>query len=259
MSHLTCDEFHQFVDPYLDGEYDALERRDFDMHLAACGDCRRWFEQHRAIQSAVRQTLGRPTPMPGGAKARLRTRLALEAGPAQRRQKLVKLALPVPMVAAAAAVFFFVGTTGFTPTVVQDAVAQHDEEMPLDVPTPEAEELDQWFQRRARLKVTAPRFRDRRLMLMGGRLSRVGARAGHGQRAAYMVYGVGRHKVSVLAFDEDLEIEQLGEVRRIKGRPVSVAEHEGRRVVLFRKNGLTYTVTSDLSAQRMVELVGTAM
>ena len=88
MSHLTCDEFHQFVDPYLDGEYDALERRDFDMHLAACGDCRRWFEQHRALQGAVKHALGAPTPMPGGAKARLRTRIALEAGPAQRRQKL---------------------------------------------------------------------------------------------------------------------------------------------------------------------------
>ncbi len=258
MSHLSCDEFHQFVDPYLDGEYDALERRDFDMHLAACSGCRRWFENHRAVQSAIKGALASATPLPGGARARIRTRLALEAAPA-RRTRLVKLALPVPVVAAAAAVFFFVGTTGFTPAVVEDAVAQHEEEMPLDVPTPEAEELDRWFQDRVRLRVRAPRFRDRSTMLLGGRLSRIGAR-GHGQRAAYLVYGVGRHKVSVLAFDSaDGELEQFGEVRRVKGRPVSVAEHHGRHVVMYRQGGLTYTVTSDLPTQRMVELVGTAM
>lgn len=261
MSRIDCHEFRKFVDPYLDGEFDARERRDFDAHVAHCADCRRWFEQHRDIQAAVRDTLERPAVLPGAVRARVRARIAVEEAHATRGRSWFKLALPVPVVAAVASVFIFVGGSGFATPVVEEAVAQHRDDVPLEVPSPEADEIDRWFEGKLTFNVQAPRFRDDRAMLLGGRLSRVRGLDGQApRRAAYLIYGVGAHKMSVLVFDDqNLPVDKIGDQHRIKGHTVSVTDRGDYRVAVYRHRGINYAVTSDLPSAQMLQLIGTSL
>lgn len=254
MSRVDCHEFRKFVDPYLDGEFDERERSDFDAHVAHCVDCRVWFQQHRDIQSAIRDTLEFPAVLPGGARARIRTQLAIEM---PQKRSWYKLALPLPALAAVASVFIFVGTSGFATPVVEEAVAQHRDDLPLEVPTPQADEIDQWFADKVSFPVEVPRFQDEQAMLLGGRLSRIRGIEGQSpRRAAYLIYGVGAHKLSVLMFDDkELALNRIGALHQIKGHQVSVADKGGFRVAVYRHRGVNYAVTSDLPGAQMLNLI----
>jgi anti-sigma factor RsiW len=257
MSRIDCHEFRKFVDPYLDGEFDARERSDFDAHVAHCSDCRGWFEQHRDVQAAIRDTLERPAILPGGARARIRTQLTLQARPARTRQWF-KLALPVPALAAVASVFIFVSTSGFATPVLEEAVAQHRDDRPLEVPSPKAAEIDRWFADKVSFPVEAPRFHDDRAVLLGGRLSRVPSQEGQApQRAAFLIYGVGAHKMTVLVFeDKDVQINRIGQQHVLKGHTVALSDQGGYRVAVYRHRGVNYTITSDLPQADMLSLIG---
>ena len=259
MSRIDCDDFRKFIDPYLDGEFDAGERAAFDAHLAACSDCRCHYEQKAWFINAVRPCLRRPEPMPEAAHQRLHARLRTAQQP-ERRRRLVRRLAPVPMLAAAGAVLLFVTPlTGFAPAVVEDAVDQHCQKMPVEVPTDEANQADEWFSGKVPFSMDTPRFRDDRAMLLGGRLSHV-RNGERNRRAAYLVYGVGEHKVSVLIFNgRELGLSERGELRHVKGHPVRVHGARGYRVALYQRGQLAYAVTSDLPEPEMLKLIGTSL
>ena len=102
-------------------------------------------------------------------------------------------------------------------------------------------------------------FRSDRAMLLGGRLSHV-RNGERNRRAAYLVYGVGEHKVSVLVFDgRELGLSERGELRHVKGHPVRVHGARGYRVALYQRGQLAYAVTSDLPEPEMLKLIGTSL
>lgn len=255
---IDCGDFQKFVDAYIDGEYDERERRDFDAHLAGCPECRGWYEQRRWLGQVIRERLVARSPaMPGGCRAAVRARLEIEAAPARRRRRLA-LALPVPLVAAVGAVFIFFGTTGFAPAIVDEAVSQHLDDMPVEVPTPDSLELDRWFSDKLAFRIEAPRFRNQQAMLLGGRLSRVRGLQGI-QRAAHLVYGVGAHKITVLVLSSTADdLSDAGQVQEIKGHSVAMHDRSGLRVARYHHHGLSYVVTSDLPSDQVTALIATA-
>ncbi len=256
MCRITCEDFQRFIDPYLDSEFDERERADFDAHLAICEDCRKHFEQRAWFQEAIRPILRAPTPMPGGARARLRVRLATADHPSTAQIWLKRLAVPVPILAAAAAVFLMATPlTGFTP-VVHDAVDQHCQSLPVEVPSPEAAEVDEWFEGKLPFHVVSPRFQDKDIVLLGGRLSRVVLK-NDTRRAAYLIYGKGSHKLSVLVFDGN-NLEVSGNTHQIDGHDVAIHDADGYRVALYRHGPLAYVITSDLPEDGLLNLVKSA-
>lgn len=264
MSAIDCSDFRKFLDPYLDGEFADRERADFDAHLALCPDCRTHFEQRSWFLRAVKPALKRPERMPAEAHQRLTARLRTARRPDRARQMLRRLALPVPALAAAGMVALLVTPlTGFAPVVVGDAVDYHCQELPVEaLPGPEASEIDQWFDGKLPFRLAAPRFQDGRVQLLGGRLSRVGGHDGRqsARRAAYLIYGVGAHKLSVLVFDgSGLDLVDGGATRRIKGHRLAVHDADGYRVALYQKGSLGYAVTSDLPESDMLNLIATSL
>lgn len=259
MSRIDCDDFRKFIDPYLDGEFDAGESAAFDAHLAVCAECRGHYEQKAWFINALRPQLRRPEPMPGAAQQRLHARLR-DAQRPERRRRLVRRLAPVPALAAAGAVLLFVTPlTGFAPAVVEDAVDQHCQTVPVEVPTPEANQADEWFSGKVPFSMATPRFEDPRAMLLGGRLSHV-RNNGRSRRAAYLVYGVGEHKLSVLVFDgTELALGDRGDLRDVKGNQVRIHDARGYRVALYRRGSLAYAVTSDLPEPDMLRLIGTSL
>lgn len=261
MSRIGCDDFRKFLDAYLDDEFDARDRAEFDAHVALCGPCRRHLEQQVWFRRAVRPHLQRPPRMPDEVRARLRSRVRAATRPARTARMIGRVAMPLPALAAAGAVFLLVTPlTGFTP-VVEEVVDQHCQRVPIEVPTPEAAEVDQWFRDKLPFELAAPRFEDESVVLLGGRLSRFGG-GGTGiptRHAAYLVYGVGPHKLTVMVFDgHDLDLSDRGGIREVNGRRLSVHPAGSYRVAVYERGPLTYAFTSDLPETELLRLVGNA-
>ncbi len=257
MSRLCCSDFRQFMDPYLDGEFDVRERAEFDAHLAICGDCRRHYEERAWFQQSLRPVLAEPVPMPPDARVRLRAKLAMATKPSGLKLWIRRLAIPVPLLAAACAVFLVVTPlAGFAPWVT-DAVDQHRLTLPVEVPSSMADDVDAWFEGKLPFRVESPRF-DENVHLLGGRLSRIGGTAGY-RSAAYIIYGVGRHKLSVIAFENrDLDLNG-GRSRVIQGKDVEFYERNGYLVALYNRGPVAYAVTSDLPEEEFVSILKSAL
>lgn len=255
---IECSDFRKYLDAYFDSELAEPERCEFDAHVAVCGPCRKHYADRAWFRAAVRPALKRPCALSESARMRMRASLS-EAGRQMRRRVLLRRIAPaVSALAAVGAVFMLVTPlAGFTP-MLDDVVEHHVERTPVDVPTPEAAELETWFQGRLPFRFNAPRF-ESEAMLLGGRLTRVaGPELAHRQ-AAWLVYGVGRHKLSVLVFDAgDLDLTGGGRMETVNGRSLSLHDSRGYKVALFRQGDLAYAVTSDLPEDRMVKLIGTA-
>lgn len=260
MHTIQCDDFRRFIDPYLDGEFDETERAAFDAHLAGCSDCRAHFEQKAWMQQAIAPALKRPCHMPQAARDRLNRTLRAAERPARIRRAARRVAAPLSTVAAVGAVLLLVTPlTGFKPTVIEDAVALHQQEVPVELPTPIEREMEAWFDGKVPFELNAPRFKDARVTLLGGRLSRIGpVDDARGRQAAYLVYGVGKHKMTVMVFDGrglDLEVPDM----HLKGTPLHFHDVDGYRVTLFQKGALAYAVTSDLPPAEMLNIIETTL
>lgn len=49
-----CQDIHQLLVPYLDGELDETLSADVVQHLAACRKCKRLLEEHEAVSTVIR-------------------------------------------------------------------------------------------------------------------------------------------------------------------------------------------------------------
>ena len=259
LTRIDCSDFRQFTDCYLDAEFDARDRALFDAHLAACGDCRTHLDNQIAFRRALRphfQTAGRET-LSFECRAKIRRALAVAERPSPLALWARRLALPVPAFAVAA-LLLIPPATGFAP---REAVRRHNEASPVEVPSSQADEIDAWFRDKVRFHVSAPRFQDPRVQLLGGRLTHVHARPDSDEmrQAAYLVYGVGRHKISVLVFDgTGVRLPAEGATHAVGGREMNVQSQDAFRVATFRDGDQVYAVTSDLPERDILDLVASA-
>lgn len=52
----SCKKFRLMADEYIEGELTAAEMREFEAHIAECEDCRKEFEELRALKGAIRSS-----------------------------------------------------------------------------------------------------------------------------------------------------------------------------------------------------------
>lgn len=252
---LDCTDFKKYLDAYFDEELADAERAEFDAHVAICSDCRRHYEHRVWFQGAVRPAMRRPCRMSGTARQRMSESLRGEAKLIRRRRTVRRITRIAPAMAAVGAVFLLVTPlTGFAPApVVDEAVSQHMDRAPVDLPTPEAAEIEQWFANRLSFRMEAPRFSTKRAVLLGGRMTRVAFPDNDRRSAAHLTYGIGRHRVSVLVFPaQGLPVNELAK----EARAVDVHAKQGYRVMLYRKGDIAYAITSDLPEREMLSLLG---
>lgn len=140
---------------------------------------------------------------------------------------------------------------GYEP-IVRESVSWHRRQVPIEVTGPDDTRVNHWFQGKVDFKVKTPRF-DRRgngdVNLLGARLSNV-----REKQAAYVVYEVDGSKVSVLIFDRN---------DKVPDSPARVGERGfynagGYNVAVVEDQGVTYSITSDLSREDHVQLVNAA-
>ena len=79
----SCKKFRLMADEYIEGELTAAEMREFEAHIAECEDCRKEFEELRALKEAIRSA---EEEMPEGLHSRIMASIEAEPKKKPRRK-----------------------------------------------------------------------------------------------------------------------------------------------------------------------------
>jgi anti-sigma factor RsiW len=257
---MDCSELSRSAEALLDGEFDERERAEAAAHLAACPACRLLVEERERVRTAVREKL-RAALGPGSPHGRapegLRQRL--EAALDRERQPLWRRALaPLPLSAAAAcaagALLVLYTHSGADP-LAEEAASKHGRGLPLEVAAaslgPEA--VAGWFRGKVDFAARPPALRDARLV--GARISHIRDRP-----AAYVRYELPRGQAGLFILeDPDRRFGSAGREVRLGPGTVRMLNAHGYNVVVWRSEGIVYSLVADLEERELEQLVAPAV
>ncbi|MBA2663852.1 MAG: zf-HC2 domain-containing protein [Bradymonadaceae bacterium] len=261
---MTCDDFSPFIGTYIDAEFDERERAEMEAHLGMCPKCRCKVEAQLSYKEEFRACLSMPR-----APEQLRLRIVEELACLEfqddgtkrtYRAQLLRygwVAGPLAAMVAVAVVLpsFTVATASSGPLpVIEQTVDWHLGNYPLEVTTSNPAEVSRWFQGKVDFSVRLPHFPEGRANLLGGRIAHIQDR-----RAAYVLYEVDGAKLSVLLFHGDGLKVPSDSIRSLGERDVVVLNNKGYGIALLQDNGVTYTMTSELAEEQLVNLVALSL
>lgn len=246
---MSCSELERLLPAFADGEFAPGDCVETELHLAECPSCRAKVEELCAFRTFIRSCAGEPTAAPDHLRQKVRRSIA--------RQRSVENLRRFAAYSAVAASLAVVATAGYVAKedrhaprpfeLMVDAVEKHARALPVEV-TPAAGDVDSWFRGKVGFNVRAPIFEQPGApRLQGARLAHVGDR-----EAAYLVYGEedSPRRMTVLLFPgQDLE-----EIPDAENR-VLVANEKGYNVALWRRQGIVYSLVSDLDERDVRQLV----
>jgi anti-sigma factor (TIGR02949 family) len=235
---MNCNDVRNAIYVYLDGEFAAPETADFEHHLAACPGCRELASHEACFIHEVKQSLAAP-PAPVALRTAIEAQLCGVEPPRWARAKRARglrpalaLAVAASLAVAIAVPIAHFGEQGHT--VIQQAVATHQRDLPMEV-RGSADQIRQFLQANVPFAVQIPFQRVDGMELVGARLTE------HNGRSAILFnYDAGGQRVSVLQLAEP-------EGGGIDDDP-RVEERQGLKVVTFKQHGLTNSVVGDARA-----------
>jgi anti-sigma factor RsiW len=256
---MSCAEFERSCEPFLDGEFEAREQAEAELHLRGCASCQRLAEAQgrlrAALRARLREAMGPGTPAgraPPALRARVEAALEHERRPLWRR-----FIAPMPLATAAACaagVLVVVATHGGSPQLIEEAVRSHHRDLPLEVTTasvaPEA--IPGWFAGKLDFKPTPPRFAAQQAKVVGARLSHL-----RELPAAYLKYELprGRQAGLFIVDDPDGRVDSGGRDVEVGARHVRVLNSRGYNTVTWRQDKTVYSLVSDQAEADLIQLV----
>lgn len=138
--------------------------------------------------------------------------------------------------------------------VVEQTVDWHVGNYPIEVTGPDSARVTQWFRNKVDFPVRLPKFANREVNLLGGRIAHVQDR-----RAAYLLYEVDGSRMSVLVFNGEGLTIPSDKIRQVEGRDVAVLNNKGYEVAVLQDSGVTYTITSELPEDAFIDLVASSL
>jgi len=257
---VDCAEFQKFAEPYVDGEFDSVSRIEVDAHVAECGACRQTAEELKAFKAFLRRHAGQ-VKAPDHLRERVSKALAdADRGPTVSGRHLLALAAAI-LLAFVVPNFFQSSITepldtyseSLTP-ILDASVDFHRRDLPVEV-AGDHETIRQWFRDKVDFPVRLPEFDvEQNLSVVGARLSHV-----ESYSAAHVVYQVGAAKVSVMLFPDDGQLDVPSRKEERVGSDYFRDNRSGYNVAVFRDNGVTYAITTDMPERSFERLVSTAL
>lgn len=245
---MTCQEFHRFLHPYVDGELGIDETVAAEAHLAACARCSRLVEGERQFHQFLRHQPKR------SASLKLQARIVSQI---QRAVTVTTLQrwLVAPILAAAGAALltaWFLSTLGHPTLLVETLIDTHNAyaqiEQPAEFTSPDRLAVEKWFRQRTGLQVTVPDYSLSGLRLLGGRITEV-----HGRRAAYLLYEKGHALLSVFMVQAaGLAPDHRGEWVSYRGQRYLKREWKGYRTVAWTDREFAFTLVSMLDYDELL-------
>ncbi len=260
---MDCTELERSIDAYVDGEFDARERAEADLHLAACERCRKLAAAAATLRSAVRAKLREamtPPSVAGRAPAELRARIEADLA-RQRRPRWRRAFSPIPVATlaacAAGAVVVLWTHAGDQPpgSLAEAAIRNHHARYPLDyVLSTTSVALPEAFVAKLPFNASPPHFRAEGVRLVGARYSNL-----REWSAAYLRYALPHGEAGLFIVDDPKgRFDAGGDVVKVGSREIHLTHGHGYNVAVWRDDKLVYSLVSDLDEAALRDLVRTA-
>lgn len=259
---LTCDDFTPFIDAYIDDEFDERERVEMESHLNHCLECRHRVVFQMKFKQQFRQVLSQdkvPEPLKNDILASLKEEAVMQHRVLERStfvSRMRRVGFMVTPIAAAMCIMFLLpaftvapATSGALP-VVEHTVDWHQRNYPLEVQSPSAKVISNWFHGKVDFPVRLPQFPGKKVFIQGCRIAHVLDR-----RAAYVLYNVDGTRMSVLMFQGDGLKVPGHTIRKIQQRDVAFMNAHGYNVAVMRNDGVTYAMTTALPEAKFIEIM----
>lgn len=275
---MKCLDIERFLDAYLDHEFDARERLEFELHIDACEDCRLQVQHQHQLRKDIREALH--SPAPDTLHTRIDTLLD-DAPPSPRSASWTRWGgwRYLSMAAAAAALLGLtfagisteptnlassitaaLGTASLAnahsdadeDVLVRESIDWHRRKLPLEVTGPRSESVRTWFRDKVDFPVRLPRFRAPDVALLGGRLAHV-----HDRKAALVTLEVKQRKLSMMVFPSP-QHRLASPALRAKQPRVTMRTARGYNIAIVRDGDITYSLTSDLPQRELSNIIITS-
>ena len=235
MSH---QEIQERIHPYVDGELDAGNARELELHLNACEQCRGIEQRIRALRDA----LSRSEPgyrAPARLQKHVRKALRLEAKPSRQIWWLV-FATGVACTLLLLAFAFFQTTRASRNAIADEVVANHVRSLLaahlVDVASSNQHTVKPWFDGKVDF---APEVRDlaaNGFPLVGGRLDYL-----NGKTVAALVYERNKHPINLFVVPASTN----------RSSQPSALTRRGYNLIHWTRGEMDYWAVSDLNAEEL--------
>lgn len=279
---MQCEQFHRYVDAYLDGELEATPAIEIEQHLQDCADCARALAYARLLKRGVREQLGE-TPAPASLSLRITSALdeasgvEQEGGIPQVRRSMIGFAAAAAVLLGAIGYFAYfdapgasepmldrAGLASFPSEIFSDIVDRHVDQLPTEIETEVPEKATNWFRGKLGFRVRSVEFDQPNVRFVGGRISNVGP-----HRAAELYYHVGESRLTLVVFRppaslqsalrDDFDVSAWGGRReRVGKRLVTYRTVRGYTVPVFQHGDVAYAFTGDLDRAQLLRLAAAA-
>jgi anti-sigma factor (TIGR02949 family) len=255
---MTCDEFHEHLDPFLDNELGLAEAQKIQQHLEQCPAC----EEVYAARLAVRQALQKPEvrfTSPDDLRSQIQAELSKQVRPAaQRTRRPGSFQFPnwlLPSLAGAAAVLaawvgsniFLTGNRSFNglpATLTAQLVSDHMRSLLpnhlIDVVSTDQHTVKPWFAGKLSFSPPVYDLSDKGFKLIGGRLDYLG-----NQEIAAVVFQHRQHYINLFVWPK-------AESTRLPDTPF---QKEGFNMYGWEADGLTMWAITDAAPDSLKTFV----
>lgn len=265
---MSCKDFRPFIGAYIDDEFDEREAAELEAHIDACSECRDELEAQLRFKRTFKKALsGDEEKAPDELKERILAEMSeidvereQDEKSSGRPRAVAALAAAVPLAIGLAIVMWFMPSLtvapveGGQPPVVEQTVEWHRHDFPVEIGGPDRNQVTGWFRGKVDFPIRLPDFSQEGVQLVGGRIAHIQDR-----RAAYLSYEVNGARMSVMMFHgEGLKVP-TARIKRVANRDVALFNEHGYEVALLQDDGITYTITSDLTEEELVDVVASSI
>jgi anti-sigma factor RsiW len=234
---VACNEWHDRLDRYIDGELSPPEAASLGAHLRACAECAADTLQRVQMKRAVRLAGKRYKP-----SAELRNRVAKSVEAKSRRGGTKWGFALIPafgLLFAALLLTSYLGRERADQQRVYSEladlhVATLASSTQVDVLSTDRHTVKPWFQGKVPFTFNLPDLPGSEFILLGGRVAYLEQVSG-----AHLIYQIRKHEISVFIFPD-----REGAIRSLPSGPADAASFN---LQTWSKNGLRYFVIGDAS------------
>jgi mycothiol system anti-sigma-R factor len=240
---MNCAEIDRLLPAFADGEFEGTEQTEVEIHLAHCETCRESVIAQQVFRSIVREKVG-SSEAPAALRGRIRHDISRERLTNQAQRYAVYSAVAVSLAGVASAAWMVGRPPAFG---LEDMVrvSQHARELPIDF-DPAVGDAAAWTRKHVPFNPVVPTSN-----LRGVRILPV-----HDQDGAVFFYGAGTKRPLTLMVIPDVGVSVEGRPLHVGSREVLMANHQGYNVAVLRRDGLLYSLVSELDERDVMQLLG---
>ncbi|HEY6660465.1 MAG TPA: anti-sigma factor [Pyrinomonadaceae bacterium] len=240
---MTCEQTHELIHAYIDGELDLPTNVEIERHLDECEACRSKYQEQLNLRSLIRGD-AEYFAAPHILKQRVKKQIRERSRPAPNLRPWIAVAAALILALSAVLMWTIRSKTHTDELLAQEIVSSHVRSLMLDhlidVPTSDTHTVKPWFNGKLDF---APEVKDlsaQGFPLLGGRLDYIDNRT-----VAALVYQRRKHPINLF----------IWKCAGTNDQPERQFSRQGYNVIEWSSSGLCYWAVSDVNVTDLHEFV----